>query len=200
MKDYLDKIDAYMAGTLSPTEVAELEQAIDTDPSLALVVKHYDQARSMSRDLLDVDMRSTLEQIRQDEKHTSTKSMMPRLIAVVAIVVLLLLAWTTYKRATTERRSDMIFADSSLHPTASHAKNRGAVIDKVGYDYLHLNQYDKAIEAFKHNIGREAVDQDQLYYALAYTCAVKGDHDLALSYVRKSKLPQARKLEAILTQ
>lgn len=200
MTKYLDQIEAYKQKTLPPDQVAELERAMSEDPDLQLLVDHYDVAKGISRDLLDVDMRATLGRLQQAELAPPKRSIVRLLLASAAVAVLLVSAWVLFTQSATSKKADQIYADTSLQPATMTAKHRGVVVDKTGYDYLNLNQYDEAIEAFEQDLSREGIDQNQTYYALAYTCAVKGDLNAALRYASKSDLQQARKLESIITQ
>lgn len=64
--DYFDKIDDYINGKLSESEVRDFEVAMQSDAALRFAVEEYETGSKLSEALLEVDMANTLAGLRKD--------------------------------------------------------------------------------------------------------------------------------------
>ncbi len=99
--DYYEYIDDYISGKLSDELKLDFENAMKLDDSLKLAVENYDEAKSISEGLLEIDIMGTIDKLsseknlqKQEELPTSKASIftMRRIMAAASIIGLIAIA------------------------------------------------------------------------------------------------------------
>lgn len=70
--DYYEYIDDYISGKLSDELRKEFESAMKSDSSLRLAVDNYDDAKSISEGLLEIDMMATINKLKAEKGQDKT--------------------------------------------------------------------------------------------------------------------------------
>lgn len=71
--NYYEYIDDYVSGKLSESLKIEFEKAMSIDASLKYAVENYDDAKSISEGLLEIDIMDTISNIKSEKKHNANQ-------------------------------------------------------------------------------------------------------------------------------
>lgn len=102
--DYYEYIDDYISGTLSDELKIKFETAMQADSNLQSAVDNYDDAKSISEGLLEMDMMATIDKLKLEKeqvvpKEVTSKSnaaiftMRKMMVAASMIGVIILATW-----------------------------------------------------------------------------------------------------------
>jgi len=192
MENYLEYIDAYFSGTLSPEERKQFERRIHEDNQFAEAVAYYLSARQASREELIKDKKEWFRQLASQNATSSGKRVSAPvrkiwtygLAAAAGVVGILFLSWYLFLQnpVSPDRLADnYIKSDLETLPVTM-----GAARDSIqeGLRLYNEQHYDSALRQFEQIIQRDSANDQAKMYA-GIVSLKRGDYDKALEYFQQ---------------
>lgn len=145
--DYDEKIQDYLDGQMSQSEINSFEMVMNNNPTLKNEVAKYQSAKDVAKYLLEYDIKTTLDKYRIENdrgKSFASKYWMVILISLIVLVTGFLIARHFQKKAkeTEERKYDLAYVEPMWPIVRSGGSD--LQMQKAMYLFLTENKLDQA--------------------------------------------------------
>jgi tetratricopeptide (TPR) repeat protein len=203
MTDAYLHIDDYIADKLTASQRLAFEEAMLVDSELRLLVQHYEEVKVASADLLEVELRQTMDDLQvEDRGNDQPTNSKPGKWIVLALVVAGLLTLGYYLSREQQQSPEQYLAQNYSRATIDleRSGDTTALSTRQRADYAYASEdLEAAAQLYYAALGEatSATDSSAVYLMIGRTYLEMGEYEEAIAELKRSSLEEAASISAI---